>query len=420
MAPEIAESETSRLHYGWIVLCIGTLVVFGALGLARFSYSVLLPSMQKSLGMDNQTGGALATANLIAYLLFALIGGMLAARFGPRRVIAAGLTLASFSMIMTGMAKSFSQAAVWFALAGIGSGASNVPVMGLLAAWFAPARRGLATGIAVAGSSIAIIFVGRLAPCLQEILGDTGWRVCWFVFAGITVTIAAAAALLLRDSPSEKGLTAIGLGNGSPTPAASANSSLRWGEVYRKPIVWLLGFVYIAFGFSYIIYLTFFNKCLIAEGGYTRVEAGNLFMLVGWFSLFCGLIWGSISDRIGRKRALAIVYCIHAAAFSLFPLWPTRTGFTVSAILFGLSAWSIPGIMAATCGDLLGPRLASAALGFITLMFGTGQATGPIVAGRLADASGSFWPALWLSAGVALLGAVGSLLLPLKRHVKDM
>ena len=93
---------------------MGTLVVFGALGLARFSYSVLLPAMQKGLGMDNKLGGALATANLVGYLSFAVAGGALAARFGPRRVIASGLTLAAFSMFMTGLVKSVAPAAFWY------------------------------------------------------------------------------------------------------------------------------------------------------------------------------------------------------------------------------------------------------------------------------------------------------------------
>ena len=134
-------------------------------------------------------------------------------------------------------------------------------------------------------------------------------------------------------------------------------------------------------------------------------------MTMGWVSLLCGLIWGTVSDAIGRKRALIIVYLIHAAAFSLFAVWPTPTGFTLSAILFGLSAWSIPAIMAAACGDLLGPRLAPAALGFITLFFGIGQAIGPSLAGAIADATGQFSPAYLLAGGVALLGAVGASLL---------
>jgi MFS family permease len=175
--------------------------------------------------------------------------------------------------------------------------------------------------------------------------------------------------------------------------------------------VWHLGLVYVAFGFSYIIYMTFFTKNLIAEGGYTQEAAGSLFMVMGWASLFCGLIWGTASDVIGRKRALIIVYLIHTAAFSLFSLWQSPAGFTLSAVLFGLTAWSIPAIMAATCGDILGPRLAPAALGFITLFFGIGQAVSPSIAGAIADRADSFYPVFLLAAGVAFIGAVGASLL---------
>lgn len=394
---------------------MGTLVVFGALGLGRFAYSVVLPAMQEGLRLDNTQAGALATANLAGYLASCLVGGALASRFGPRIVIACGLALAAAGMLMTGTAAGFASAMVWRALTGIGSGASNVPVMGLMSSWFAPRRRGLATGIAVAGSSIALILTGPLVPrILPASPGGEGWRTCWFIFGGVTLALAAGAAALLRNSPSDVRSQPLGADTAQPS-ATVQSGSIRLGDVYTKPIVWFLGLVYVAFGFSYIIYMTFFTKCLVADGGYTQAQAGRLFMAMGWFSLLCGPIWGSVSDVIGRRGALAIVYLVHAAAFSLFPLWPAPQGFFLSAALFGLSAWSIPGIMAATCGDLLGPRLAPAALGFITVFFGLGQAAGPYVAGAMADASGSFWSALWLAAGTALLGAVSALLLPLKR-----
>ena len=184
-----------------------------------------------------------------------------------------------------------------------------------------------------------------------------------------------------------------------------------WSSVYRSPVVWHVGLIYVAFGFSYIIYVTFFTKYLIAERGYTQAEAGGLFMTLGWLSLACGLLWGWVSDHIGRKAALVIVYLIHTLAFGLFALWPAPPGLLLSAVLFGLSAWSIPAIMAALCGDLLGPRLAPAGLGFITLFFGIGQALAPSAAGLIADAAGSLAPAMLLAAAVALLGALGSLLL---------
>ncbi len=403
-------SSRSRLHYGWVVLAVGTLVVFGSLGLARFGYTVVLSAMQAGLGMNNTQAGVLATANLVGYLALSVIGGALAARYGPRAVITGGLALAGAGMLLTGLANGFFLAAVWRALTGIGSGASNVPVMALLASWFAVRRRGFAAGIAVAGSSLALILLGPLVPRILSAYGESGWRISWFIFGGVTLLLAAVGFLLLRNRPSEKGLKPLGVAPGDPDPGPRTQA-LQWGRVYRSAAVWHLGLVYVAFGFSYIIYMTFFTKRLIAEAGYTQEAAGRLFMTMGWFSLLCGLIWGTVSDVIGRRPALIIVYLIHAVAFSLFALWPAPHGFTLSAILFGLSAWSIPAIMAATCGDVLGSRMAPAALGFITLFFGIGQAIGPSVAGAIADAVGSFSPAFLLAGGVALLGAFGSLLL---------
>jgi MFS family permease len=402
--------KASPFHYAWLILAAGTLVVFGALGLARFGYTMVLPAMQQGLGLSNTQAGALATFNLIGYLVLSVLGGALAARYGPRVVITVGLTVAAAGMLLTGLANSFATAAVWRVVTGLGSGASNVPAMGLLAAWFVQRRRGMAAGIGVTGSSLALILLGLLVPHVLSAYGWNGWRICWFLFAGITLGLAVLAFTILRNCPSELGLLPMGATGESTTIAAKVRE-LNWGRVYRSGVVWHLGLIYVAYGFSYIIYMTFFTKYLIAEGGFTQESAGRLFMLMGWLSLLCGLIWGSVSDRLGRKTALVIVYIIHSVAFGLFALVPSPPGFIVSAVLFGLSAWSIPAIMAATCGDLLGPRLAPAGLGFVTLFFGIGQAAGPGVAGIIADAGHSLSPALLLAAGVALLGAVGSLFL---------
>jgi MFS family permease len=116
---------------------------------------------------------------------------------------------------------------------------------------------------------------------------------------------------------------------------------------------------------------------------------------------------------------LILLYLVHATAFGLFAVPESRTCCVISAILFGLSAWSIPAIMAAACGDLLGPALAPTALGFVTLFFGIGQAVGPGVAGAMADAAGGFPPVFLLAAAVALLGACGAALLREKGSCQD-
>jgi MFS family permease len=390
-------------NYCWVVLAVGTLAILGALGLGRFSYTSVLPAMQVGLGMDNTQAGFMASINLIGYLTLSVIGGALSARFGPRRVVVVGLIFVAAGMVITGISNSFLSAAAGRFISGLGSGAANVAVMGMWGAWFPTKKRGLASGIAVTGSSIALITVGPLVPQLLTVYGSGGWRICWYYFAATTFVIAALAFFFIRQpvttNPADRA-----------APSAS-KTGLDWGLVYRSAPVWRLGIVYMANGFSYIIFITFFIKRLVGEGGYSRVDAGSLFMILGWASLFCGVAWGMVSDVIGRRRALITVYLIHTVAFSKFSLRPTTTGFTIAAILFGFTAWSIPAIMAATCGDILGSRLAPAALGFITLFFGIGQAVSPSLAGAMADYFGSFTASYILAASVALIGAVGSALL---------
>jgi sugar phosphate permease len=403
-------SSKQGLHYGWIVMLIGMLAVLGSVGFARFGYTMILPSMQDALDLsDTQTGG-LATGNSVGYLALALAGGYLASRYGPRRVIAVSMLLTGAAMVLTGLANDFTGALVWRVLTGVGSGGSNVPVMALLPAWFAARRRGLATGVAVAGSSLALVITGYLVPPILDAYGADGWRYSCVILGAVVILLGILAAALLRDRPEEKGLRPIAADTDAPPPSDAA-SSLDWGLVYRSSVVWHLALVYVAFGFSYIIYATYFAKYLQAEAGYTKEAAGSLWAIVGWISIFFGLIWGTVSDRIGRKYGLALVYVLQATAYAAFALWRTPAGYTGSAILFGLTAWSIPIIVAAACGDYVGSRLAPAALGFVTLFFGLGQAAGPLVAGGLADATSSFGPAFLVAAGVALLGGIGSLLL---------
>ena len=394
-----------RLHYAWVILIVGVAVTFTSVGVARFGYTPVLPAMQSDLGLNNTEAGAIATATMVGYLLLSAIGGAFASRFGPRRVIGAGLAIAGGSMLMTGLADGFEAAAAWRTLTGVGSGASNIPVMALMAAWFTPRKRGLAAGIVVAGSAGGLIFVGPLVPRILDIYGTGGWRICWFIFGTLTLLAAVLSLILLRNRPADKGLNPLGAAGTGPQ---SDPGPLRWVNVYRSRRVWHLGLVYIAFGFAYIIYLTFFVKYLIAEAGYTPAAAGDLFMLMGWVSLLCGLIWGAVSDRFGRRAALIGVYLVHTLSFALFAFRPGTGGLIISALLFGLSAWSIPAIMAAAAGDLLGPRLAPAGLGFLTLFFGVGQALGPSAGGIIGDAAGSLRPAFLTAAAVSLLGVLGA------------
>jgi len=179
----------------------------------------------------------------------------------------------------------------------------------------------------------------------------------------------------------------------------------------KEPEIWKLGCVYFMYGFSYIIYLTFFVAYLCKECDLRPADAGRMFAVLGLFSMFCGVVWGYISDVLGRRYGSLLAYLTLGLSYVLFAFWQDTVGFYVSAIIFGSTAWSIPTIMAVASGDAVGGRLAPAGLGFITLFFGIGQALGPALAGLIKDVTGTFTYAFLLSAAVSVIGALVSLVL---------
>jgi MFS family permease len=407
----------TRDPWRWAVLVVAFLTVFGALGLGRFGYASVLPAMQESLGLSNVQAGALASWNLVGYVVMAVVAGVMATRFGPRRVITAGLVIAGAAMLATGLVQGFASASAARALTGVGAGIANVPALAMMSIWFGSRRRGVASGFVVSGSSLALVIVGPAVPRLLAAAGPEGWRLAWFAFGAVTMALAVLAALVLRDRPRDSAGRPLHAETAVPAsstagaaPARTHRADLR--QVFGSSYFWGLGIVYVAFGFSYVIYMTFFVRRLTGDVGLSPEEAGGLFMALGWASLVCGVLWGWVSDVIGRKYALAIVCAVHATSFVLFALSTGTPALTLSALLFGLTAWSVPGIMGAACGDGFGPGLASSALGFLTLFLGVGQAVGPLVGGALADAYASFTPSYLLAAGVAALGAVAALFIP--------
>jgi MFS family permease len=398
-----------------VVLLLIVLAVFGALGLGRFGYTSILPAMQAGLGLSNAQMGELQSWNLLGYVLAVLAAGLLAARYGPRAVIAASLAIAGGAMILTGLVPTLDGARLGRFLAGVGGAGGNVPALALVSAWFGERRRGLASGAAVAGSSLGLMVTGPLVPAVLARHGAEGWRVSWYLLGAMTLGLAAVCALCLRDRPAERGLRPLGETAAERLRAEAGErvSSLDWARVWASRVLWHLAVVYFAFGLSYVVYATFFIRFLVGETGFTPREAGLLWLAVGVVSGASGFLWGGLSDRWGRRFALMAVFGLQGTALLFFGAGGIAPLVYLSAALFGLTAWSIPALMAALAGDLFGAPLAPAALGLVTVAMGVGQAVGPFLAGRIADAAQSFAPAFLLAGAVALLlGAGGSFLLP--------
>lgn len=385
-------------NYRWVVLGMGFLAVFGALGFGRFGYSAILPSMQKDLGISTAAAGSLASWNLAGYVIMATIGGLLASRFGPRKVVAIGSVVAAAGMLLTGLSTGMVTASLGRLITGLGGGGVLVPSVALMSAWFDVRRRGMASGIVSSGSSLALVITGPVVPLIIGAGGTGGWRLGWYFFAALTFLVAILTVAFQRDRPRAAVVKA--------RASRASRPKIDYRAVLRSPYAYHLGVVYGMFGFAYIVFFTFFQKRLVADLDFTPGRAGTYFLILGAFSIFCGVIWGTVSDRIGRGRALALMYLLQAAAAVLFALWPSTPGLVLASALFGVTSIAVPGIIGAACGDQFGPVMAAASLGMITVFLGIGQVLGPILGGRLADAHGTLEYSYLMAAAVFVAGAV--------------
>ncbi len=398
-----------RIHYGLIVLALIVLVVFGSLGLGRFGYTSILPAMQDGLKLTNTQAGELQSWNLVGYLVTVVLAGILAARYGPRVIISVSLFLVGAAMLATGLFPFFDAARGGRFFTGIGNAGANVPAMALVSAWFGAKRRGIAAGVAVAGSSVGLMVTGPLIPAILNAYGAEGWRVSWYALGALSLVVFVLCALLLRNRPDEIGLKPVGESaqEGIQRDAEKRASALDWGLVYRSRVLWHLAAIYFAFGFSYIIYSTFFVRYVMKEANLSASAAGALWLQVGVVSTISGFIWGGVSDRWGRRVGLLGVFALQGIAYLVFGMSHDLVAVYFSAALFALTAWSVPALMAALSGDVFGARLAPAALGLITIAMGVGQAIGPYLAGAIADATQSFALAFIGAGLVALVIGVG-------------
>jgi predicted MFS family arabinose efflux permease len=226
-------------------------------------------------------------------------------------------------------------------------------------------------------------------------VGADGWRTGWLTIGAIALSVAAIAAWFLRNTPAEKGLKPFGAGNNDTrtvkaTPATAPPT--------HQTAMIHLGAIYALFGATYVVYATFIVTAMVNERHFGENTAGTFWAVVGALSLFSGPLFGWMSDRLGRKIGMMMVYTLFTLAYVLAAANLPDPFLYASIAIFGLTVWSVPTIMSATVGDYTGPARAVKAFGFITLFFGAGQITGPAVAGFIADSTGSFSMAFWLCA----------------------
>ena len=397
----------SPFHYGWVIAAVGFLIIFACIGLARYAYTMLLPSMQAGLGLSYDRMGYIGTGNFSGYLLSVILAPRLIRRLRPRAVITGGLTLITLSMFCVSGSHGFFIPLALYFLVGMGTGFANIPTMALISHWFRSDQRGKAAGLMIGGNGAAIVLAGVLVPLLNRSFGANGWRTGWLLLATIALLVTVLAAWLVRNHPAEMGLEPLGRAT-PPSPDQLAPREHRGDGA----LLVRLGLLYLAFGATFMVYGTFIVTSMVREYGFSEARAGMYWSWAGFFSLFSGVLFGTISDRIGRKHGLVLVFAIQTAAYLSAGIKPGNTGLMLSIALYGSTVFAIPAIMAAAVGDYLGLSRAAGAFATITIFFAAGQTVGPAMAGAIAKTSGSFSSAYLLAALITAVAMIFAIFLP--------
>ncbi|GAA6202994.1 YbfB/YjiJ family MFS transporter [Aquicoccus sp. SU-CL01552] len=393
--------KTLQVHYAWTVAAICGLSVLCGLGFGRFAFGMLLPSISQDLGLNYSQGGMLGFGNLTGYLASVLSVPFALARIGTRSTVTLGLLVMALSMFAMATTHSFFWLTWFYFLTGLSSGAVVLPSMSVMAKWFAPSHRGLSSGLVMAGPGFGIILSGFAVPRLVPLGTMPAWQVGWLIFGGLTALVALVAFLYIRNTPGETGLR--------PYGRAASQSGIVSQPLARSAKFKLLvhlGVIFGIYGATYMLYVTFIVTSMVDSYGMSKAQAGVLWSWFGFLSIFSGLLFGALSDKIGRRAGMAVAFGVLALSFGLVGFGTSSFGLYLSVMLFGISAWSIPVIMSASAGDYFGAGGAAGALAALMLVFSAGQAVGPIIAGVLAEMLGDFSLSYAVSAAASVL-AIG-------------
>ena len=403
-----------HIFYGWSVVLV-CFVVISLLFSVRLSFGLFFETFVRDAFRwgRGETAGVFSLTMLIAAVAGVPIGWLLD-RFGARRVFLGGQLVLVSGLLLTSRMTSLWQFYVFYGLwAGLGIAALALPVQATtISRWFAQAgRRGLAIGLAFSGTGIGVV---ALVPVLERVIALHGWRAGYLLLAALLGGIALPLTwLFLQDSPYAVGLMPDGITAELRTPTASsaptqANArTWRWREAAATSAFWLV-LLASALSLFTLRMVTVHQVAYFVDRGISRRVAATVFGSTGLITAFSFVLFGRLSDRVGRPRAFHVGAAFQAAALVLLLNLRATTSFpllVLYALLWGIGEGSRTGLLTAIASDLFpGPAL-GAIVGSIGAMFGIGAALGSWLGGAVYDWSGSYVPAFSAALVATLLAS---------------
>lgn len=397
----------------WVV--IGCLVCQMGLGLTYVTRG-FSADLIESLHLTRAQFSGGNTPQLVLQALASPLAGFLTVRFGASRVLAASSIL--FALVFVVYARAETVVGFYLALAGVGLGAAgmgDVTVGHAVTQWIRKSR-GLALGIAYAGSNLGgsamVILTGMVAA-------HFGYRAGLLsVVAFALVVLLPASLFLVKDRPGAAGSddphtsnepNASGGQEGGPTRAAAAvgpslanETSLDLRAALRTRTFWILTFTL----FSFFFYFTGALDHLVlflTDSGMPRDEARVYLSWTIGLGIVSKIVGGFIADRIPEEKAILYDYGVLAASSLVLLALPHPVWLWVFVLSFGFSQAARDVVYPLVIQRCFGARHLASIYGVMTLTLLPGAALGPLMAAYIRDTSGSYRLAF---ATFAILNAV--------------
>jgi predicted MFS family arabinose efflux permease len=367
-----------------------------SLGLARFSYALLLPPMRADLGWSYFTSGAMNTINAAGYLLGALLTPRWLARRDARSLLLAGSVATALLLAAHGAVRSEAALLALRLLSGVASAMLFISG-GLLAARLAAGPQtgaahgsavtpGLVLGIYYGGTGLGIVASAAIVPIASSLPLAHAWQAAWFALAGAALLATAAMTRATRRVESRP-------------LVAGPGADFAW-----RPFAFGLA-AYLMFGLGYIGYMTFVVT-LLREQGLPGAQIVAFYVLLGFGVMASSWIWAGTLQRFRGGEALALFNGLLALATLLPVLSAHPVVVFASGALFGAVFLSLVASTTALVRHNLPPASWAGGIGAFTIVFAAGQIVGPSAVGWVADGPGGLSRGFVCSVAALAVGAL--------------
>lgn len=361
-----------------------------SLGMARFSYALLLPPMRADLHWSYLLAGAMNTANALGYLMGALTAPRLMRRYGAQTMLIGGALVTALLLLLSGLVSDATPLLVLRTLAGISSALIFI-AGGVLAARLGaahPGRAGFLIGVYYSGTGLGIVLAALLVPATKVLAAASvhSWQWAWLALGALCIL---ATALMAAPAYRIDGAVA----------RPGAQDRFEW-RAFRYGLA-----SYFLFGVGYIGYMTFV-VALLREQGMSALRITLFYSALGFAVIVSSRLWAGLLDRFRDGRPMARLNGLLALATLLPALTAQPLLIFGSGLLFGAVFLSVVASTTALVRHNAAPAAWSHGIGAFTTVFAFGQIVGPSIVGWIADGAGGLQRGLIFSALALLLGAV--------------